>query len=96
MICLSYYWFRHKYCDDKRIANQLMSFAWIFVMQWVIATLTVLATYYFITLPFNNGQSAQYGVLVYQIELNFVTFFLYVIPCWYILRTHKKCFLKNK
>ena len=30
---LNYYWFRYKYCNDKRIASKTMKFLWIFIMQ---------------------------------------------------------------
>lgn len=86
LMCLTYYWFRHKYCDDKRIANKLMNFMWVFVVQYTVALLVFLAIYFL---------DEKYAVLVYQINLNVAKIFIVILPCSYILITHRRCFEVN-
>lgn len=47
LMALSWYWFRRKHCDNKRVLKTVIQFAWIFVMQCSFVTANILLTKYF-------------------------------------------------
>lgn len=47
LMALSWYWFRRKHCNNKRVLKTIIQFAWIFVMQCSFVTTNVLLSKYF-------------------------------------------------
>ena len=89
LMALGWYWFRKKYCDNREVANKVVILAWMFVMQCTFATIN------FFLIKFIK-EGTPYYKLSFQYMLDVSTFFIFVLPSWYIIRTHRKAFEKEK
>lgn len=93
LACLGNYWFRHKYCDDKRITARLYIFINILVMQLAAKITFALLNYFFIQKPRMEGRPPS--TFIYEMNLTVFPIFELLIPCWYILKTNRNCFNDN-
>jgi glucan phosphoethanolaminetransferase (alkaline phosphatase superfamily) len=79
-VALTCLWFKH----EPRITKKLLKFNVVLILQVVVMLFEFLS--HFTVNPY----------LAYQIQLNFTPFLDLLIPCWYILRTHRYCFEANR
>jgi hypothetical protein len=46
--CLCYYWFRHKYCNNKEVFEQMMKFVYVETLACIAVFVDEALQYYFI------------------------------------------------
>ena len=93
MVCLSYYWFR----GDERITGRLLKFLGVVIMMVCVTISSGLFRLYLLT-DTNNTSSVitNMEMLGYQIDLDIMTVFDWLLPCWFILKTNRQCYKENQ